>query len=862
MKSRFIKILCAAIALMSVPPSAMNAEVKREHRSVWLSPFLGEWPSAPLNTESNVKRQISNLNTALDRMQENNVNTLYFHVRSMCDACYESSYEPWADKVAGSRGGDAPLLDPLRHIIDECHSRGIELYAWVNPYRYSDKGAKYGPGELNYENSHPDWILTKPGVQSILNPGIAEVRQRIVDVCREIITKYDVDGLIFDDYFYTNMSESDVRYDDDLFKASGAKDYWQWRRDNVNAMVKDVADMVKATKPYLPFGISPAGKCNPPNASTYGLPASGMTDWQYKGIGSDPIYWLSNHLVDFVSPQLYWSTNGGFISDSNWWANAGDKLGRHIFVSTSTELTTAAKGSYKSDEYIQQQLHLREIQQPDQSGLAFFTYGLYNTYREKDPDLGRNMPLAHFMRKGVYQNKALSPMRYWRNEYAPVMVSNVAADGSTLAWDGIEGMRYTVYAVPETLTDAEFGCQPQYLEGVSYQPTFTIPEDKTAGYRWAVCVYDRYGNEYAPLMAGATPGQCSAPKLLSPADNAGLIPLSNFSWDCPDGTSFIIEIAADNDEKTITQDNLLGSFDTDSREFSSASLPELTPGTVYLWRVKAMGPNKLNAVSDVRRFVADKIKVLSPTENDTEISRTPTVTWQKAVDGVAYKLDIATTDKFTSIKYSVETTETSAVVPDYTLSTGVTYYARVTATLGGKSSQSDPVKFTIAPVDYTDAPVFTNPVVDGQTIFSNQTISLAPWAGLYDVRIEVSELSTFPSRGATFVNTLSNFATETKPLGEIKIQSKPLVDGKTYYLRARGSYKKDNKNYYTPYTELMTFVYDASAGVEDILDNTGGATVTGYYDLRGVRYDRPQPGVNIVRLSDGSARKIVVTANR
>lgn len=857
MKNKLRALLFLAMACMMLVPA--GAEIKREHRSVWMSPFLGEWPSAPLTSESAVKRQKTNLINALDRMQQYNVTTIYFHVRSMCDACYASSYEPWASQIAGTRGGNAPLLDPLQFIIEECHARGIELYAWVNPYRYSDKGAKYGPGELNYENSHPDWILTKPNVQSILNPGIPAVTQRIVDVCREIITKYDVDGLVFDDYFYTNTGKNDTKYDLDLFEASGASDYWQWRRDNVNSMVKAVSDMIVETKPYLGFGISPAGKCNPPNAATYGLEPSGMTDWQYDGIASDPIYWLSKHLIDFISPQLYWSTNGGFISDSEWWVTAANKLGRHIHVSTSTELTEADKGSYKSDEYIQQQLHLRDIQLADQSGLVFFTYGRYNTYREKDPDLGKNMPLGYFMYKGVYQTKALVPLRYWRNSYNPAMVSDLVKNDGKLTWTGLDNVRYTVYAVPESLTDAEFGCQPQYLEGITYIPEFTIPEEKSTGYRWAVCVYDRYGNEYAPLFVGATAGQCAVPELVAPAAGAGLIPLSDFQWNSPDGCRYMVEIAADNDAMEMT--DLIGVFETDQKRLSSAVLPELVPGQTYLWRVTAMGPNKLNATSAPRRFVADKIKILSPAPDDTDLSRTPTVTWQKAVDGVDYKLEISANDKFSTIRYEVTTDQTSVVVPDYTLSTGVTYYARVIASLGGKSSQSDPVAFTIAPVDYTETPVFLTPAADGQTVHSNQAIEVARWSGLYSVRIEVSETSAFPTRGATLFNTLTNFETKTKPLGELKIQSKALVSGKTYYLRARGEYKKAGKTYYTDYTPVMTFVYDSAAGVEDIGADGNAATPVGYYDLQGVSYPAPQPGVNIVRYSDGSTRKLVVPAD-
>ncbi len=858
MKFKLKHLLLAAFVLLSGSQLAVNAEIKREHRSVWMSTYLGEWPSAPLNTETNAKRQTSNLKTLLDRMQQNNVNTLYFHVRSYCDACYESAYEPWSEKIAGTRGG-TPLLDPLKLIVEECHARGIELYAWVNPYRYS-KGTPYETNEKNYETSHPDWLLSRTG-ETILNPGLPEVRQRIVDVCKDIVTKYDVDGLIFDDYFYSTGTSMSL--DADLYNAytaaGGTMSQADWRRDNVNKMVGDVANMIAETKPYLAFGISPAGRCNPPNASDYGLTDSGMSDWQYNGIYSDPIYWLFNHLIDFVSPQLYWSMPAGFESGSTWWIDAATKAGRHIFVSTSTDLTTADGGGYKVDEYVQQQLHVRDCSLTDQSGLVFFTFGRYNTYREKDPDTGKNATIAELMAKNVYHYRALAPLRHWRNNYDPKMVSNVVLSDSKLSWNGVENGRYTVYAVPETLSDAEFGCQPQYLEAVTYTPEYTIPDDKATGYRWAVAVYDRYGNEYAPLFAGATAGVCAAPRLVSPAAGGGLVPLSNFSWESADGTSFIIEIANDNDAMKMT--DIIATFEIDSKTFSSALLPDLTVGKSYLWRVTAMAPNRLNATSAPQRFVADKIKILSPTASEANVSRTPVVTWQKAVDGATYNLELSANEKFSTVRYSVETAGTSVTVPDCTLSTGVTYYARVTATLNGKSVQSDVTSFAVAPAEYTAAPVFTNPTVNGQTVHSNQAITLAPYAGIYDIRVEISETDKFPVRGATFVSSLTNFVTETKPLGEIKIQSNPLVDGKTYYLRARGSYKNPGTKY-TPYSETMTFVYSAAAGVDDLIDTAGGATVTGYYDLRGVRYDNPQPGVNIVRYSDGSARKLVIGASR
>ena len=240
-------IFLFAIAILSClqlsAQSSNNASPKHEFRATWFTTVANiDWPSTKVTKvtdEASRTAQQKELTDILDALQAGNINAVCLQVRSLSDALYASSYEPWAVCLTGTRGKD-PGYDPLQFAIEECHKRGIECHAWINPYRYSTSTDTYGTLPTDYSNTHPEWLLDCGGTV-ILNPGMPEVRQRIVDVVIDILSKYDVDGIVFDDYFYPNGGMTDEK-DQAQYDAYNpdSLERGDWRRHQVNLMVEDV----------------------------------------------------------------------------------------------------------------------------------------------------------------------------------------------------------------------------------------------------------------------------------------------------------------------------------------------------------------------------------------------------------------------------------------------------------------------------------------------------------------------------------------------------------------------------------------------------------------------------------------------
>lgn len=794
-------LLLSAAACFALPAVSFADAPQREHRAVWMTPFLGNnWPSDAI-TDKNAQSLKNTLANRLVKFRDANINVLYYHCRSMCDATYESSYEPWSSTVSGTRGV-APAFDPFGFLVEEAHKNGIEVYAWINPYRYCST-KKYGDagGELNYENSHPDWLISQTN-ETILNPGLEEVKQRIVDVISEIVTKYDVDGVIFDDYFYT--SGTPLSLDADLYnkyKNGGGKlSQADWRRANVNEMVSRVNAAIKAIKPWVAFGISPAGVASPPTVSSeYGLPAApGAGDWQYNGIYSDPLAWYKAGSIDFMSPQIYWPSR--FDGLSEWWANAATKFNRHCYPS----VTLSDVKTHKYGEFAREIEYNRTVSPAGASGFVFFHYGdLINYYERID---GKNSDMVSLLGGDVFNTKALAPLRPWIKSDAPAMVTDVRLADGTLSWNATPAGRYAVYKFPKNQLSYSLT-----LDAVTYTNSYTLPADGD-DFNWYVAAYDRYANVSTPLGVGAVRQTGSAPVLIYPAEGEKPVDLFEFKWQHESNLElYEVEVAED-----AAFNKIIGVVPANGKSASVSGLPALTDGKTYYWRVRATDVNREHPVSSSRSFVAPRIALTSPGAGNV-LPMNGSFAWTAAVEGAQYTVEIAKTAEMSNLVHSATVTATSYAVPPRTLTSGTQYFARVIASLGDASSASDIVSFsTENKTDYS-APVFVNPSADKQTLHSNQSVSVQPWDGMTNVVVQIATTDAFASR-TSYSYTLSGFATDTPELGTIKVNSKNLEDGASYYLRARGGYNltTSSATQYTDYTPVYTFTYSAEAGVTDL----------------------------------------------
>ena len=803
-----LKIAAALLSLVMAAPAA-NAETQptREHRGLWLSSFLSSsWPSAPITTSYQTTYQRNYIKKKMLEFKDQNINVIYFHVRANCDAMYRSSYEPWSSKAAGSRGG-TPLADPFQILIDEAHAAGIEIYAWLNPYRYSSTSSLYGgDNPLNYETSHPDWLVR--GADKIyLNPGIPEVTQRIVDIVSEIVTDYDVDGVVYDDYFYPSgmAADQDSKQYNAYTAAGGTMSLGDWRRSNINDMVKQVSKAIKSIKPYVAFGIGPAGVACPPDVTAkYGLPyVSG--DWQYNSIFSDPLSWLNAGDIDFLSPQIYWPSR--FDELSEWYGLVARRFDRHVYPS----VTLSDINNVKAAEMIRETYKARKGNTYDTNGMVFFHYAEYVNYTEKYNDV--RMSFGELLAQDPFVTKALTPVRTWENVWNPKMVENVALNGTQLTWTEVPGVRYTVYAYPESVGDNGFACQREYLQGISYTNSYIIPSDKISGYKWAVCVYDRYGNEYSAVTVGGTAGAGSKATLTFPVNGENAPEIFSFTWN-GDASRYRIEVSDKAD-----MSHIIALFDVAGNKASSMRLPHLVAGETYYWRVRSLGTNKTDALSDVQSFKGGRIAFTSPADKATGVSATPTLTWTNVgLDDVKYTVNII---DGINTAYTYEGSTNSVTIPEGVLRTGRTYTATLSTTVEDYTTESESITFTTENrTDYT-SPTFTNPAKDGDEIHNNQSLTMQPWSGMASVTVYISTSKTF-GRTAYSV-TLRDFETSTKPLGDIKISGKALVDGTTYYCKTRGSYYVDNATKNCSDSPVMTFVYSATEGVNDITADTTSA---------------------------------------
>lgn len=846
----YCKAMLGLLSLLSVAPMAGAADtpVKREMRSAWVATVWRlDWPGVTISETGNtsqIQQQQKEMSVLLDSLAANNMNAINFQVRSRCDAMYKSSYEPWSSDLVEERGME-PGWDPLEWIVDECHKRGMECHAWVNPYRYESVTNQWDGTPKCYRETHPEWLLDVSGA-SILNPGLPEVTEQIVKVIREIVQNYDIDGVLFDDYFYLSGTPTDESGDGTQYaayvEAGGTLSQGDWRRENVNGMVAAVYKMIQEEKPWVRFGISPAGvACTvPSHAAKFGISAcpSG-SDWQYNQIYSDPVAWIANHSLDYISPQIYWTmgySDADYSLICPWWSEVAAHFGRHFYSSHSISSLKSSDGGYTPQAMSMREQSINAIR-PKASGPNSTSYEEFANQirlnRSSSLDgapgsifysckyLYKSSPkFAHYLKTTVFNTPALVPAVTWKPGYNPGNISNLSRNGATLTWSGYDNVRYTVYAVPTSMPTENFSKDAEYLLGTTYSTSFTVPDNRLSGYTYAVCVLDRYGNEYSPVFIGVPTKTMTAPTLVSPAAGVDAEAPFEFVWNAvTDASSYIIEIAEDAAFTKLLYTRLCYTTSCSTEDFENLPIT----GTLY-WRVRACGNGYSDGISEARAFQPIKMTIISPESGSTGVTLTPTIEWNITDRDVT--VEIATSSEFTgsSVIYTVESNKGYINVPAHTLGGYTTYFVRLTYEKEGVTLMSDVVSFTTLEI-IPEAPAILWPVDNGE-FWSEDYITATPVDGISKIRIDVSHTSSFGRTRYVEDCTPGTWCTSVKA-GDMKVNSANLVVGTLYYMRVRGSYTSSDGSQNTDWSPVITAYYRGEgSGVETVVADASGIYVT------------------------------------
>ncbi|HEV8284387.1 MAG TPA: family 10 glycosylhydrolase [Chitinophagaceae bacterium] len=400
---------------------------KRELRGAWIATYLNiDWPS---RTQTPAQQQAA-LITILDHHAATGMNAVYLQMRSQCDAMYPSSIEPWSADLNGVQGrAPTPLWDPLEFAIAETHKRGIEFHTWLNPYRAVGNISNLP----NFANTHvakvhPEWTLTIGTVQ-ILNPALSAVRDYITSVVVDIVQRYDVDGIHFDDYFYPQGTIADTSYFTN--DPRGFTNIADWRRDNVNLLIKKVYDTIRALKPWVKFGVAPTGIYRNSTDPAIGTPTSGLQ--HYTTLYCDSRKWIQQGWVDYLAPEVYWyigQPGADYSKIVPWWSDNANS--RHIYIGMAGyKVNDATQGApWTNPSMIPNEVRL------NRSYPNIFGEIIYNTSSLRSTT---KLGFRDSLRLFFYQRPALLPAMPWRDNIAPASASALGAtkygnDSVVLHW--------------------------------------------------------------------------------------------------------------------------------------------------------------------------------------------------------------------------------------------------------------------------------------------------------------------------------------------------------------------------------------------------------------------------------------------
>lgn len=440
-----IRKLVSALLVLLYTSLVVQAEVppKYEFRAAWVATVNNiDWPSKPGLSVQQQKKEAIDL---LDLMVKNGLNAVIFQVRPTADAFYPSKLEPWSRYLTGTPGKD-PGYDPLKFWIDEAHKRNLEFHAWINPFRIAQKAdEELASSSIIFK--HPEWVI-KYGGKLYFNPALEETRQFIASVVRDLVSRYDIDAIHCDDYFYPYPVAA-VAFPDAIDFAKNPRHFGpdqldDWRRNNVDLTIQLLSKTIKETKPWVKFGISPFGVWRNIDKDPRGsMTRAGVTN--YDDLYADILKWLKYGWIDYVTPQLYWRIGhpaANYLTLIDWWSR--NAFNRDIYIGL---------GLYRIDANSTTVEWTQPDQMPEQIRLTRTTPHIEGSALFSVKHLQRNLlGLQDSLQTKLFATPALTPPMPWIDPIKPQSPVNFKKRGRKLQWEKPpfknemdEATRYIVY---------------------------------------------------------------------------------------------------------------------------------------------------------------------------------------------------------------------------------------------------------------------------------------------------------------------------------------------------------------------------------------------------------------------------------
>ena len=441
------KSIYSILFIICILSNLSAQHLKREMRAVWIATVANiDWPSQRNLTS---KAQRDEMRNMLDSLAKNNINAIVLQIRPTADALYPSALEPWSHWLTGKQGVKPnPYYDPLQFIIDEAHKRCIEVHVWLNPYRVtnSDNLSILNKNHLYFKNKD---LFVKYGDKYYFDPGLDETREFLNRVVEDVVERYDIDAIHFDDYFYPYRVGNEEFPDEITFRKNprgfAPNQKGDWRRNNVNMVVSELQHTIKTLKPWVEFGISPFGVWRNNNVDPTGS-ATRAGVQNYDDLYADILKWLKEGTIDYVAPQLYWEI-GKKVADYEvlvkWWSE--NSFGKNLYIGLyASQLGSKdANQAWRNGNELCRQLKLNKLY-PQIDGAIFFSAKTF---------LKNKQNLNDSLQQNYYKYPALNPINRNIDGETPAQPQNIKIlrDGKDayLVWDEIneEGGCKTSYYV-------------------------------------------------------------------------------------------------------------------------------------------------------------------------------------------------------------------------------------------------------------------------------------------------------------------------------------------------------------------------------------------------------------------------------